>query len=219
MIIFSAIYLLFLCAYFITRTGNNIKIRAINKYILASMYLIYSIVMFYTRDLSSYYYVLMAALFFACLGDIFLVFDFKKGGNFFLTCNICFSIFYLLLLHNNSIPFVNYFWVFIVWGILIGGFVYLSNKYPQIIKLEKMKKPMIIYLSSITLHGLLGLASAIVINTTPILLMGIGSLLFMVSDYILTTDRFIVRKNKWIVRSNSLTYFVGMLLIVLSMGL
>jgi len=41
----------------------------------------------------------------------------------------------------------------------------------------------------------------------------------MISDYILTVDRFIIQKNKWIVRSNSLTYFTGLLLIVLSLGL
>jgi hypothetical protein len=78
---------------------------------------------------------------------------------------------------------------------------------------------MAFYLSSITLHGLLGLISAIFIGTTPLVMMGIGSLLFMASDYILTIDRFVIQKNKWIVRCNSLTYFGGLLLIVLSMGL
>ena len=40
MIIFSVIYALFLCAYFVTRVGDNIKHRAINKTILATMYLV-----------------------------------------------------------------------------------------------------------------------------------------------------------------------------------
>ena len=82
-----------------------------------------------------------------------------------------------------------------------------------------MKYPMALYLSSITLHGLLGGVSAIFVGTTPILVMGIGSLLFMCSDYILTVDRFVIQKNKWIIRANSLTYFGGLLLIVLSLGL
>ena len=101
----------------------------------------------------------------------------------------------------------------------IFTFIYLASKFPEVIKLGKMKYPMAFYLSSITLHGLLGLVSAIFISTTPVIVMGIGSLLFMVSDYILTVDRFIIQKNKWIVRGNSLTYFVGILLIVLSLGL
>lgn len=219
MIVFIIFYSLFLCAYFITRVGNNMKHRAINKYILASMYFVYAIVMFSVCDLSMHHYILLIALLFAYLGDIFLVFDFTKGGLFFLTCNICFSIFYLVSLTGYHVPFINYFWIFIIWAILISTFIYLANKYPKVIKLEKMKYPMSAYLSTITLHGLLGLVSAIFINTTPIIVMGIGSLLFMISDYILTIDRFIIQKNKWIVRANSLTYFAGLLLIVLSLGL
>ena len=219
MVVFSVIYVLFLFAYFITRVGNNLKYRAINKYILATMYLVYAIIMFHTQDLSGYHYVLMCGLFLAYLGDIFLVFDLARGGDFFLAGNICFTTFYLASLTNASIPFVNYFWVFILWLVIISLFVFLANKYPSVLKLGKMKHPMAFYLSSITLHGLLGLVSAIFIGTTPLIVMGIGSTLFMISDYILTVDRFIIQKNKWIVRCNSLTSFGGLLLIVLSMGL
>ena len=98
--------------------------------------------------------------------------------------------------------------------------MFLANKYPKVLKLNKMKYPMAFYLSSITLHGLLGLVSAIFVSTTPsILVMGIGSVSFMLSDYILTVDRFVIQNNKWIVRCNSLTYFGGLLLIALSLGL
>lgn len=219
MVIFSVIYLLFLFAYFITRVGNNMKLRAINKYILASMYLVYAIVMFFLNDLSNIHYVLLLALLFAFLGDVLLVFSFSKGGMCFLLSNITFSLFYLINIIEYKIPFFNYFWIFILSIILICLFLFLSNKYPQKIKLGKMKYPMTLYLTSITLHGLFGLVSAIFISTTSFVLMGIGSLLFMLSDYILTIDRFIIKNNKWIIRSNSLTYFVGLLLIVVSIGL
>jgi hypothetical protein len=102
---------------------------------------------------------------------------------------------------------------------LITLFIVLANRYPKILKLGKMKYPMALYLSSITLHGLLGLVSAIFIGTTPLIVMGIGSVSFMISDYILTLDRFVIPKRKWLIRCNSLTYFVGLLLIVLSLGL
>lgn len=219
MIIFSVIYILFLCAYFVTRVGNNIKHRAINKYILATMYMIYAIVMFHTQDLSSYHYIMMVGLFLAYLGDIFLVFDLGRGGDFFLAGNVCLATFYLASLKSSGVPFSKYFWIFIIWAALIATFILLANKFPNVIKLGKMKYPMALYLSSITLHGLLGLTSAIFIGTIPFIVMGIGSLSFMLSDYILTIDRFIYQKNKWIVRCNSLTYFGGLLLIVLSMGL
>ena len=219
MIVFSVIYLLFLCAYFITRVGDKMKYRAINKVILATMYLVYAIVMFHVGGFSGYHYVMMAALFLAYMGDLFLIFDLNRGGDFFLAGNICFATFYLASLTKYAVPFVNYFWIFIIWAGLISLFIYLAKKYPNILKLGKMKYPMALYLSSITLHGLLGLVSAIFIGTTPLIVMGIGSVSFMISDYILTLDRFVIPKRKWLIRCNSLTYFVGLLLIVLSLGL
>jgi uncharacterized membrane protein YhhN len=219
MIVFSVIYALFLCAYFVTRVGDNIKHRAINKIILATMYLVYAIVMFHVGGFSGYHYVMMAALFLAYMGDLFLIFDLNRGGDFFLAGNVCFATFYLASLKAANVPFVNYFWVFIIWAILISLFIYLAKKYPNVLKLGKMKYPMALYLSSITLHGLLGLVSAIFIGTTPFIVMGIGSVSFMISDYILTLDRFVIPKRKWLIRCNSLTYFVGLLLIVLSLGL
>ena len=219
MIVFSIIYLLFLCAYFITRVGDKMKYRAINKTILATMYLVYAIVMFHVNDFSGYHYVMMAALFLAYMGDLFLIFDLNRGGDFFLAGNVCFATFYLASLTKYNVPFVNYFWIFIIWAGLISLFIYLAKKYPNVLKLGKMKYPMALYLSSITLHGLLGLISAIFIGTTPLIVMGIGSVSFMISDYILTLDRFVIPKRKWLIRCNSLTYFVGLLLIVLSLGL
>ena len=219
MIVFSVIYALFLCAYFVTRVGDKMKYRAINKTILATMYLVYAIVMFHVNGFSGYHYVMMAALFLAYMGDLFLIFDLNRGGDFFLAGNVCFATFYLASLKALNISFVNYFWVFIVWACLIALFVYLAKKYPNVLKLGKMKYPMALYLSSITLHGLLGLVCAIFGGTTALLVMGIGSVSFMISDYILTLDRFVIPKRKWLIRCNSLTYFVGLLLIVLSLGL
>lgn len=64
MVVFSIVYVLFLFAYFVTRVGNNMKYRAINKYVLTTMYLVYATIMFQIKDLPGYYYVLMVALFF-----------------------------------------------------------------------------------------------------------------------------------------------------------
>lgn len=50
-----------------------------------------------------------------------------NGGNFFLVGNVCFATFYLVTLTQVSVPFLNYFWLFIVWAILIGTFIYLIN--------------------------------------------------------------------------------------------
>lgn len=215
-IVFIVVYAVALFAYFFTRTGTKLAPRAINKIILALMYLVFAIVVFNLHGFSKHYYVMMAALFLAFLGDVFLVFDFNRGGDFFLAGNVCFSVFYLATLVNHGVPFAKFFWVFVVWAVLIATFLTLFVKLPNVFKMGKKRLPMTLYLASITLHGLLGLASLILIGGTAFLLMGIGSLLFMASDYILTVDRFVVH-NPWIVRSNSLTYFSGLLLIVLSL--
>ena len=94
MIVFIAVYLIALCCYFKTRTSGNIKHRAINKYFMATMYLVLAIVTFINRyEFASYQTLLMAALIFAWLGDIFLVFDFGRGGDFFLAGNVCFTLY------------------------------------------------------------------------------------------------------------------------------
>lgn len=217
-IAFIAVYGVALFAYFFTRVGNKIAYRATNKMIMATMYMVYAIVMFSVCKLSGIYYVLMAALFLAYLGDLFLIFDFGRGGDFFLAGNICFVAFYFASLSERAVPFANYFWVLIIWAALVSMFAILFVKLPHVFKLGKMKWVMLFYLSSITLHGVMGLASVIYIGELSYLIMGIGSMLFMVSDYIITVDRFVV-KNKWVTRSNSLTYFSGLLLIALSIGI
>lgn len=217
MTIFIVIYLLALICYFHTRVTDNKLYRVVNKYIMASMYLIFAIVTFFNKpDHPSYQIILMIGLLFAFLGDIFLAFDFVKGGLFFLTGNIFFIIYELRVLSDHGYPFKDIWWIFLISTILIGLFIFLCNKYPEIIKMGKMRWPMTIYLYSIITHGFIGLLMVILLPDTNYAMMGIGSFLFMISDMILTAYRFIYGNNKWLIRANSLTYFVGLLLIVLS---
>ena len=69
------------------------------------------------------------------------------------------------------------------------------------------------------MHGSMGIALITLLPGTNYMLLGIGSVSFMISDIILTIDRFVYKNNKWIIRSNSLTYFGGLLLIALSLVL
>ena len=220
MIIFSIIYCLFLCGYFVTRVGNNIKARAINKYIMATMYMVYAIVYFQLRfDLASIETILMLALFLAYLGDIFLVFDLNRGGDFFLAGNVAFVVYYLALFHQQGLTIANYWFVLVAWLVIYGTFVVCSNVFPKVFKFGKMKFGMTFYLSSIMMHGMFGLGAMILVPTTAGFVCGLGSLMFMISDCILTVDKFVIVGNKWITRSNSFFYFIGLLLIALSLGL
>jgi hypothetical protein len=220
MIIFSIIYCLFLCGYFVTRVGKNIKARAINKYIMATMYLVYAIVQYQLGyGLGTIETILMVALFLAYLGDIFLVFDLNRGGDFFLAGNIAFVVYYLALFNANGLAFGDYWFVLVAWLVIYGAFIVCSNLFPKVFKFGKMKSGMAFYLASIMLHGMFGLGAMILIPSTAGLICGLGSLMFMISDCILTVDKFVIVGNKWITRSNSFFYFIGLLLIVLSLGL
>ena len=218
--VFIAIYLIALCCYFKTRTSDNKKARAVNKYIMATMYLIFAIVVFFKRyEFASYQTLLMAALILAWLGDVFLVFDFGRGGDFFLAGNICFVLYEQMVLVDHGYWFNDFAWTYIVAGLMLAVVIYATGRWPDTVKMGKMRWPMIFYLSSIFMHGITGLALLLLLPGTNYAIMGLGSVLFMLSDIDLNLYRYVFNNNKWLVRVNSLTYFVGLLLIVLSTAL
>ena len=216
---FIIVYCAALICYLYTRNGKKKLYRAINKYLMASMYLILAFVKFARGyGLRTYHLLLLPALILAFLGDVFLVFDFGRGGDFFLAGNLCFIFYEQAVLSSHGIPLTRRWWIFAVAALIIISLGWAATKYPEKVKMEKMKYPMLFYLSSIVTHGLSGLAMMIYLSDTRFLVMGLGSLLFMFSDLILTTYKFIIRENNtWLVRLNSLTYFPGLLLIVLAM--
>ena len=219
--VFIAIYLIALCCYFKTRTSGNIKHRAINKYLMATMYLTLAFIVFFNKyEFASYQLLLMAALILAWLGDIFLVFDFGRGGDFFLAGNICFVLYeQAVLIDKGGYWFKDFAWTYIVAGIMLAIAIFASGRWPERIKMGRMRWPMMFYLSSIFMHGITGLALMTMMKETNYALMGLGSFLFMISDIDLNIYRYIFNNNKWLVRFNSLTYFTGLLLIVLSTAL
>jgi len=218
MTLFVAVYLIVLFCYFFTRVSDNIMYRAVNKYTMATMYLVLAIVTFFRKyDFVSYQSLYMAALLFAYFGDIFLVFDFGRGGDFFLAGNICFIIYEQIVMIDHGLSLRDFWWVFPAVALILGAFIVACSRYPERIKMGKMRWPMTWYLSTILTHGITGLALVLLLPGTKFVTLGMGSFLFMISDMILTAYRFIFNDNKWLIRVNSLTYFGGLLLIVLSM--
>ena len=218
MTVFIAIYLIALCCYFKTRTSENRKARAINKYIMATMYLAFAIVIFFRKyEFASYQTLLMAALILAWLGDVFLVFDFNRGGDFFLAGNICFVLYeQIVLVDRGGYWFNDFAWTYIAAGLMLAFVIFATGRWPERIIMGRMRWPMMFYLSSIFMHGMTGLALILMMPGTGYAMLGLGSVLFMISDIDLNLYRFVFNNNKWLVRFNSLTYFTGLLLIVLS---
>ncbi|MBQ3386432.1 MAG: hypothetical protein IJG53_03825, partial [Eggerthellaceae bacterium] len=131
--------------------------------------------------------------------------------------NICFVLYEQMVLLDHGYGFGDFWWTFLVMSVMVGALIFACEKLPDKIKMGKMRWPMTWYLSTIFMHGITGLALMILLPGTRFALMGLGSLLFMVSDIDLNAYRFVFNNNKWLIRFNSLTYFVGLLLIVLAM--
>lgn len=216
-IIFICIYSLVLIAYFITETSGKLYLRAPNKTLLALMFVGLSIAGFITKSeysLDSMHLALLLAIILAALGDIFLLFDFGRGGDFFMCCNLCFFFYEFALLGNNGFDISKTWFVFVIFAVLIGTWILLFNLLPNVFKTGSLKWPMLMYLASITLHG--SAAITVLILMPQMWLLSVGSILFMISDFLLVIYKFVTDKNPWVLRANSCTYFVGMLLIALS---
>ncbi len=217
MVVFVIVYLAALVCYLYTRNSGNVIHRAVNKYLMATMYLVLAVTMILRKHgFASWHTLLIAALIFAWLGDVFLVFDFGRGGDFFLAGNVCFILYEQSVMLNSGLRWKDFIWTFAAAAVLLCAFILACQKRPDRFKLGKMRWPMTFYLSTIITHGMTGLAMALLLPGTNWTVMGIGSVLFMLSDMILTAYKFVFDDNIWLVRANSLTYFTGLLLIALS---
>jgi len=221
-IVFVVAYVATLCCYFFSETSGKMKYRAPNKIILASLFLAYALVAFFLRsDLRSYHLLFMVAIFLAWFGDVYLLWDFSRGGDLFLCSNICFFVYELVLAGDAGLSFGDFWWFILVFAALWGSMVFLAAT--KRIDFGKSRFPMLLYLASVTLHGSLGLAlacnaSRASLPAVKLVLLGLGLGLFLASDYFLTLHKFVFTKSKAILRLNSGTYFVGLLLVVLSMS-
>ena len=215
--IFIIIYLLMLVGYFFSETSNNPKRRAINKVILASMFMIFGLVNYIIHYDISYHLIMLVAIILASIGDIVIMKSFTKGGCFFIISNILFFIYEWFLINAHNVQFYNIWWFIILFIIIFGGFVafVLLKK----INMKEKTIPVLIYLLTVTLHGTLGFSLARYFNQYDLSVFGLGLFLFMISDYFLMFHKFKYNYKKWILRCNSAFYFIGLLLVVISITL
>jgi len=227
-ITFIVIYSLLTIAYCFTAPSGNMKLRAPNKCLLALGFFIFALIMYCTKPsiipgvtnkLFSFEVIIIISLFMLMLGDIFLLFDFGRGGDFFLAGNVALFTYELAMLEYNGIHANQYWWIFLVTPIVVAIIIFLTSKFIKYFHFGKYRWPMMFYLFSVTLHGMAGLALTIYLgNSIRFLLLGLGALLFMLSDYDITIDRFLCHNNKWTLRLNGTLYFTGLLLIALSLA-
>lgn len=219
-IAFIVVYCVILCCYFYTETTGNLKLRAPNKIILALMFFIFG-TFFICRNYVAtdhLHYLAIVGLFLAMLGDIFLLFSYNRGGDFFLGGNVCFIAYQaLILITVGNCHIDTFWWVFIVIPALWFTFFFLFQKFPNFFKVGKMKWPMLLYLSSIISNGVFGIA--VMAYVPKFFFFGLGMFIFMLSDFDITFHKFVWPENKWVLRLNSALYFTGMLIAVLNYAL
>ena len=216
-IVFSAAYLCVLGCYLITETGKDFRVRAWNKIVLASLYLLYGWGMELISRQWDYTALALAGLTFAFVGDVWLLWSFHKGGLFFAIGNFFFLAYEIAYTVSGKIPFARLWWAAVVFAVLWGAGLTLCRRgwlqIPQKYGIFKW------YAATVTAQGALGAALACAWPDVKARLFGSGLALFMVSDYFLALHMFRYKQSRWVLRGNSFTYFLGMLLVALSIGL
>lgn len=207
------IYLPTLLAYFFTETSQNFRRRAVNKILLATLFMGAGTAWFLTNGYSGWRYLGLCGLIFAWLGDVVLLWSFTRGGVCFAVSNIFFILYESLLLSESGVASRAVWWLGLVFLALMLLVVGLSWR--KWIDFGRQKKLILPYLATVTGHGVLGLGLVTLTQGMHPLLLGSGLALFMISDYFLMAYKFKYQRNA-VLRFNSGTYFLGMLLVALS---
>lgn len=214
-IIFVVVYLALLCTYFFAETSGIFKFRVVIKVSMASLFLAYFLAEFFRNGFldNRYAWFCVAAFVFSWLGDVLLLFSFFKGGVAFMTGNAFFTIYLAFEYVKHELSFASVWWVIplIVLPSSIFFILYFTGK----VDFKKIGVLMPVYVTTVTLHGMLSIVLAAYTQDLHNVLLATGLGLFMLSDYFLTVHKFIYKKN-WVLRCNSGTYFIGMLLAALS---
>ncbi|MEG2014598.1 MAG: lysoplasmalogenase family protein [Clostridia bacterium] len=208
-IVFLIVYFALLVTYMALKKHQKSRFRSVVKMSMSFLFVvagIYSTILFPTAIAL----LLCFGLFAGAIGDYFLLYistsrhKFHCGVYSFLVCNI--------LLYIYSIMKYGFIW----WTLLIWvGFLALelTVQAKGLLRFGKSSVPLNIYVCAITLRGATGIG--VMTLGGGAVAFGLGSLLFMISDFLLGFYSF--KWNKWVISAlNSLTYFGGLLLIALS---
>lgn len=213
-ILFVLVYLSLLIAYFFSETSGNFKRRAVNKIVMASLFMLLGGYWFFEKGYAAGWgYIALIALFFSWLGDVLLLWSFVRGGVSFSIGNLLFIAYLILSMRESGVGLGNIWWCLLLFALLL--FVILLCLKKKWISFGSMTPVLVGYMTSTTGHGCLGLGLAFAAPSAHTLLLGLGLALFMISDYFLMAHRF-KKSKRWILRLNSGTYFTGMMLVALS---
>ncbi len=136
------------------------------------------------------YILMLAALFFSWLGDVFLMYD-TISPNYFILGLIAFLTAHLLYCVIFAKRFGKQltlsFWVVLVLLIVYGGILFLQLQDG----LGKLQIPVIIYITAILLMALTAFGRKRWVNVESFKLVFLGALFFIISDSILAVNKFL----------------------------
>ena len=212
--VFVISYLALLGLYLFVETGDSFRRRAVNKILLSSLFLFFGQFWFWTNDYAhGWAFLALVGLFYTCMGDALLLFSFGAGGAAFAVANLCFIGYTFCTLQQGGMLPKMLPWLGV--GLLLFFSLFLWVVRTRWIDLGDKTGLVLFYLLTVTLHGLMGLLSAILLPEAHNLLLGFGLALFMVSDYFLAVYKY-KSKRKRTLRTNTACYFLGMMLVSLS---
>ncbi len=219
LICYVIVYLGSLIAYFFSETSGNFARRCVNKIIMAGMFLAIGFGGLIENGMipTALGITLAIGLLFAAIGDAALLWSFTLGGISFGIGNVTLFIAYLQYLSFMGVSFSQYWWFLIIYVIFCATWLILMKT--GWIDFDKYGIKMVLYLFSVMLHGTLSIAGCFCLQDPRSLLMFIGSIFFMISDWFISLHKFKYKESKLVHRCNSGTYFFGMLLIALGFQL
>ena len=191
--------------------------RGINKILLALMYVIVGLLLFFDDAKCDIVDItLLIAVLFTCIGDIVLLFKFNLGALFFTIGNLSLVAHDILLLESLGIHIREYWWAVLVYVGIFGGY-WVLERYSNHFKIDKKDRLKAFgYLAMVTIHGSIGATLYFVTNYEPAIMLGLGSILFMLSDYVLCSYKFSYNKETSVHKLNTFLYFAGIILITWS---
>lgn len=215
----TAVYFGLLISYLTVSAGEKNKQRLIQKMVLCGLYLVFAVLNCILFEGNVLYCVMVfCALILACAGDYLLALGSKKafaiGSALFLATNAVLAALQIICIVSLQLTFAEIWWCLIPFAVFFCTFLFADIK--EILHFGRLKKIISIYIVIVTLSGSLGIALIASGNTSGIFL-GIGTFLFMVSDYCLGIARFTASRPPLAQILNSATYFTGIFLIALSL--
>ncbi len=213
----TGIYLVTFFAYMFTTSLGESKVRGLNKIFLAALYVLLGVLLFIkNRNFASFDILLLIAIVFTAIGDVILLVRFNLGALFFTIGNLSIFVYDFLLLESKGVHFGNYWWFVFVYIFFVGGY-WVLERFSTHFKIEKKDRLKAFgYLALVSLHGSLGLTMYFLTDYSPAIMLGIGSFMYMMSDYVLCSYKYSTNHEISVHKLNTFLYFAGILLVTWS---